>query len=140
MTRLPPRSTRTDPLLPDTTLFRSPGDVPNSAASRKIPADAQILGNADPNVRKPTAIVNDAVITGTDVDQRVALIKAANNMPDLPPADLERLRLQILAQLIDETLQIQEAKANEIRSEEHTPELQSLMRTPYAFSCSTQKT
>src|SRR3546814_17163473 len=36
-------------------------------------------------------------------------------MPDLPPADLERLRLQILAQLIDETLQIQEAKANEIK-------------------------
>jgi peptidyl-prolyl cis-trans isomerase SurA len=88
--------------------------VPNSAANLDIPADAQILGNADPNVRKPTAIVNDAVITGTDVDQRVALIVAANNMQSLPPEDMERLRLQILRQLIDETLEIQAAKVNEI--------------------------
>ncbi|MCM8731378.1 peptidylprolyl isomerase [Hephaestia sp. GCM10023244] len=96
------------------TADQQPNDAPNSAANLNIPADAQILGKADPNVRKPTAIVNDAVLTGTDVDQRVALIKAANNIPDLPPADLERLRLQILAQLIDETLEIQEAKANKI--------------------------
>src|SRR3546814_6305816 len=103
-------------LVAQTVNQQQPGDVPNSAANLKIPADAQILGNADPNVRKPTAIVNDAVITGTDVDQRVALIKAANNMPDLPPADLERLRLQILAQLIDETLQIQDRKSTRLNS------------------------
>ena len=89
-------------------------DVPNTAANLGIPADAQILGNADPNVRKPTAIVNGAVITGTDVDQRVALIAAANNMQNLPPQEMERLRLQVLRQLIDETLEIQAAKVNEI--------------------------
>ena len=43
-----------------------------------IPANLQIFGKLDPNVRKPTAIVNGTVITGTDVDQRVALIVAAN--------------------------------------------------------------
>jgi peptidyl-prolyl cis-trans isomerase SurA len=89
-------------------------DVPNSAANLGIPADAQILGNADRNVRKPTAIVNDAVITGTDVDQRVALIMAANNVETMSPQETERLRLQVLRQLIDETLEIQAAKVNEI--------------------------
>src|SRR3546814_3361280 len=83
-------------LVAQTVNQQQPGDVPNSAANLKIPADAQILGNADPNVRKPTAIVNDAVITGTDVDQRV-------------------------------------------RSEEHTSELQSLMRISYAVFCLKKK-
>jgi peptidyl-prolyl cis-trans isomerase SurA len=78
-----------------------------------IPANLQIFGKLDPNIRKPTAIVNDTVITGTDVDQRVALIMSANQV-QLSAADLERLKLQVLRQLIDETLQIQEAKAHDI--------------------------
>ena len=41
-----------------------------------IPANLQVFGKVDPNVRKATAIVNDTVITGTDVDQRVALVAA----------------------------------------------------------------
>ena len=36
----------------------------------------------DPNVRKATAIVNGDVITGTDVDQRLALIVARQRRPD----------------------------------------------------------
>ena len=79
-----------------------------------IPANLQIFGKLDPNVRKPTAVVNDSVITGTDVDQRVGLIAAANNAQVLAPADRERLKLQVLRQLIDETLQIQEAKTSDI--------------------------
>ncbi|RZM19534.1 MAG: peptidylprolyl isomerase, partial [Sphingomonas sp.] len=79
-----------------------------------IPANLQIFGKLDPNVRKPTAIVNDTVITGTDVDQRVALILAANGGQKLSDADRDRLKLQVLRQLIDETLQIQEAKAADI--------------------------
>jgi peptidyl-prolyl cis-trans isomerase SurA len=43
----------------------------------------------------------------------VALSLAANDV-QLPPEELERLRLQVFRNLIDETLQIQEAKANEI--------------------------
>ncbi len=78
-----------------------------------IPANLQVFGKLDPNVRKPTAIVNDAIITGTDVDQRVALLIAANNVKP-SPEDRERLRLQVLSGLIDETLQIQEAKASDI--------------------------
>lgn len=81
-----------------------------------IPANLQIFGKLDPNVRKPTAIVNDTVITGTDVDQRMALIAMYNNVPvdKITGAERDRLRLQILRQLIDETLQLQEAKTAEI--------------------------
>ncbi|WP_235982809.1 peptidylprolyl isomerase [Sphingomonas albertensis] len=78
-----------------------------------IPTNLQIFGKLDPNVRKPTAIVNDTVITGTDVDQRVALVAMANEAK-LSPEDRERLKLQVLRQLIDETLQIQEAKTADI--------------------------
>jgi peptidyl-prolyl cis-trans isomerase SurA len=89
--------------------------APNSAENLDIPANAQIFGKLDPNVRKPTAIVNETVITGTDVDQRVGLIRAANpQVAQLPPAELDRLKLQVLRQLIDETLQIQEARAADI--------------------------
>ena len=84
------------------------------AASLDIPANLQIFGKLDPNVRKPTAIVNDTVITGTDVDQRVALIAAANNAAKLTTEERDRLRFQVLRQLIDETLQIQEARTSEI--------------------------
>jgi peptidyl-prolyl cis-trans isomerase SurA len=78
-----------------------------------IPANLQIFGKVDPNVRKPTAIVNDSVITGTDVDQRVALVAVANNAK-LSTEDRDRVKLQVLRQLIDETLQIQEAKTAEV--------------------------
>jgi len=78
-----------------------------------IPANMQIFGKVDPNVRKPTALVNGTVITGTDVDQRVNLIIAVNQL-QLKPEEVDRLKLQILRSLIDETLQIQQAKTAEI--------------------------
>jgi len=83
------------------------------AVGLNIPENMQIFGKVDPNVRKATAIVNETVITGTDVDQRIALIVAANQLK-LSPEDQERLKLQVLRSLIDETLQIQQAKSNEI--------------------------
>ncbi len=90
--------------VPDTT-------VPETGLN--IPTNLQIFGKVDPDIRKPTAIVNDSVITGTDVDQRVALIAVANQTP-IPAAQLDQVKLQVLRQLIDETLQIQEAKSAEI--------------------------
>ena len=84
------------------------------ATTLDIPQNLQIFGKFDPNIRKPTAIVNGTVITGTDVDQRVALIAVANNVEKLTDEESQRLKLQVLRQLIDETLEIQEAKAAEI--------------------------
>ena len=78
-----------------------------------IPDNMQIFGKLDPNVRKPTAIVNESVITGTDVDQRVNLIIAVNQLT-LSAEEKEKVRLQVLRSLIDETLQIQQAKTAEV--------------------------
>lgn len=78
-----------------------------------IPEGQQLFGKNDPNVRRATAQVNGEIITGTDIDHRLALIVAANENK-LPPEELARFRAQILTNLIDETLQIQEAAANEI--------------------------
>jgi peptidyl-prolyl cis-trans isomerase SurA len=64
-------------------------------------------------VVKATAIVNGEVITQTDIDQRLALLVIANNAP-IPANEIDRLRQQVLSNLIDETLQIQAAQAEEI--------------------------
>jgi peptidyl-prolyl cis-trans isomerase SurA len=90
-----------------------PDEQQTPEASLDLPANLQIFGHANPNIRKPTAIVNDTVLTGTDVDQRVALAMALNNY-QLGPQDLDRLRLQVLRSLIDETLQIQAAATEKI--------------------------
>ncbi len=72
-----------------------------------------IVEPADPNVRRATARVNGNVITGTDVDHRVALILSAQEA-QLPAEEIQRLRLQVLRNLIDETLQVQEAAAQDM--------------------------
>ncbi|WP_235399107.1 peptidylprolyl isomerase [Sphingomonas sp. SRS2] len=90
--------------------------VPNEddiSGGLNIPKDVTVFGNRDPNVRTATAIVNGTIITQTDVDQRLALVIAANG-GRLPDEEKERLRLQVLRNLIDETLQIQEAAAQKI--------------------------
>jgi peptidyl-prolyl cis-trans isomerase SurA len=84
-----------------------------SAANLDLPQNLQIFGKTDPNVRKPTAIVNGYVITRTDIDQRYNLIVGLQGF-NLSAEESNELRLQILRQLTDETIQIQEARANDI--------------------------
>lgn len=96
------------------TLAQTDGDEPTAPATAlDLPANIQLFGKLDPNVRKPTAIVNKEVITRTDVDQRAAMIMALNNI-QVQGEERQRLDLQVLRQLIDETLQIQEAKRREV--------------------------
>jgi peptidyl-prolyl cis-trans isomerase SurA len=83
------------------------------SANLNLPAEITAFGKVEPTVRKATAIVNGEIITGTDIDQRLALIVIANG-GKISPEELERLRLQVTRNLIDEALQIQEAKANKI--------------------------
>ena len=87
------------------------GETPQGAIV--VPDNVQIFGKNDPNHRRATAVVNGDIITGTDVNQRLALILAANQ-GKIGPEEEQRLRLQILRNLIDETLQIQEAKVQDI--------------------------
>lgn len=86
-------------------------------AGLNIPANAQLFGDPNSNIYRPTATVNGEIITATDVEQRLALIRIANN-GQLPAEELQRLRIEVFGQLIDEILQIQEAQANEIDLEE----------------------
>lgn len=88
-------------------------DSPSSADSLKLPTDLTVFGRSDPTLHKATAIVNGTIITDTDIDQRFALVLVANG-GKIDESERQRLRLQVLRNLIDETLQIQEAKANEI--------------------------
>ena len=83
------------------------------SAKLDIPEGQRLFGKNDPNVRRATAQVNGEIITGTDIDHRLALILAANDNK-LPDEEVARFRSQIVTNLIDETLQIQEATANEI--------------------------
>nr|WP_251567172.1 peptidylprolyl isomerase [Erythrobacter sp. 3-20A1M] len=81
-----------------------------------IPDDVEVFGKQDPNNRKARAVVNGQVITGTDIDQRVALVVSASQ-GKIADEDLDQLRMQVLRNLIDETLQIQEAKLQEVSAE-----------------------
>ena len=88
-------------------------DEASSVSALKLPDNPIVFGTALPSVIKATAIVNGEVITQTDIDQRVALLAIANG-GKIPANELEQLRQQVLRNLIDETLQIQAAKAAEI--------------------------
>ena len=87
--------------------------VPTADNPFGLPEDITLFGKADPDKRTATAIVNGYVITGTDIDQRVALVTAASDA-EIPPEEMLRLRVQVLRNLIDETLKIQAAEADEI--------------------------
>jgi peptidyl-prolyl cis-trans isomerase SurA len=92
-------------------------DQTGSAAaldSFNFPENLTILGQNELSLRRPTATVNGSVITGTDVDQRVALLLAANDTANVSEEEMRRLRLQVLRNLIDETLQVHEAAAQEM--------------------------
>ncbi|MEL6237335.1 MAG: peptidylprolyl isomerase [Pseudomonadota bacterium] len=81
-----------------------------------LPDEINIIGENNPNMRTATAVVNGYVITGTDVAQRVALVTAASKA-DVSEEELNRLRIQVLRNLIDETLKIQAAAQLEMRVE-----------------------
>ncbi len=85
----------------------------NGASALRLPENPQVFGQALPSVVKATAIVNGAVITQTDIDQRLALLAIANE-GGIPADQVDALRQQVLRNLIDETLQIQAAKQAEI--------------------------
>lgn len=130
------------------TLLASPALAPASAQLAPQPAadfdfndleQLAVLGPSDPTLRKAQAIVNGDVITDTDIDQRLALVLAANG-GNVDEAERPRLRLQVLRNLIDEKLQVQEAQSNDIRIPDaevdaaYTRVAQNFRRTPTEFA------
>jgi peptidyl-prolyl cis-trans isomerase SurA len=90
-----------------------PSTEPNTTTGLRLPQNPQVFGTTMPSVVKATAIVNGAVITQTDIDQRLALLAIANG-GKIPAEEVDRLRQQVLRNLVDETLQIQAAKSEKI--------------------------
>lgn len=88
--------------------------APDRTSALKLPENPQIFGGAMPSVIKATAMVNGDVITQTDVDQRLALL-AMSQEGGIPADQVDALRQQVLRNLIDESLQIQAAKAAEVK-------------------------
>ncbi len=92
----------------------SQGAAQPSGSPLNIPQDVNFVGTpAESNVVRATAIVNEEIITGTDVEQRLALL-LSGQADRIPPEELVRARAQVLRMLIDETLQIQAARQREL--------------------------
>src|SRR3546814_2870124 len=126
MIRRPPRSTRTDPLFPSTTLFRSgEGRV----------AELALLISKTSAERQRRRIVQFVIhlSKGSDRFSRFDALRK-------DPCKRHRRRRQG-AKRGRVAAERQHARARmEIRSEEHTSELQSLMRISYAVFCLQKKT
>lgn len=90
---------------------------PPAQGGLEIPNQVTFVGPQEPNVARATAIVNDEIITQTDIDHRIALIAASQRI-QIPAEEMQRLRAQVLRNLIDEALQIQAARENEITVEQ----------------------
>src|SRR3546814_1576799 len=112
MVRRPPRSTRTDTLCPYTTLFRSPSRA-SAGLQQRAPHVAEQLRQVDGEARRGRA-VDDPVVVG----QRQRQDQARREFLAVPDRLHGRAR---------------DAEDGQLgRSEEHTSELQSLMRNSYA--------
>src|SRR3546814_7683620 len=114
MIRRPPRSTRTDTLFPDTTLFRSPGYVPESVHPDRSIAD---------------------VYAGRRQLERAGLRQQHRKF-----GGVRRYRAGIARQPgCRPAVTAKDIRSAPVRSEEHTSELQSLMRISYAVFCLKKK-
>ena len=87
--------------------------APNSSASLRLPNEVVVYGAPLKPVVKASVLINGEVITQTDVDQRVAMLLSGDDR-NLSAEDMERFRNQVLGNLIDETLEVQAAKHEEI--------------------------
>src|SRR3546814_7591081 len=139
MIRRPPRSTRTDTLFPYTTLFRSILDL---YGHQRPDACAEI--EFGPHLRTRPGTINIFHLNGDEVDLALstlgdALPKGACNIV-YPAWELSRYPREWARQLdrFDE-IWAPSAFICDARSEEHTSELQSLMRKSYAAFCLKKK-
>src|SRR3546814_6207688 len=125
MIRRPPRSTRTDTLFPYTTLFRSNPVLHYRFTLRTCRYDSP---THDQQPRTSTAMSH---LDPHDVRERLDALYRAES----------RIIFATLIRLLGDFDRAEEAlhDAFRARSEEHTSELQSLMRISYAVFCLKKK-
>jgi peptidyl-prolyl cis-trans isomerase SurA len=93
---------------------QNPAAAPGNAFTAAELPDMKVMGTTDPQLRKAQAIVNGEVITDTDIEQRLNLVIAASG-GRITEEERERVRMQVMRNLIDEKLEIQEAANNDIK-------------------------
>src|SRR3546814_4866503 len=120
MIRRPPRSTRTDTLFPYTTLFRS-----ETQQFALLLGDLTLQGARFPNVLSPVSLDELRALLDT-----LARLHARYWQSPRFGSDLAFLETHVEGPL---------ARFMHERSEEHTSELQSLMRISYAVFCLNKK-
>lgn len=89
-------------------------DKPFVPATRLEVADAASVRRPISQMRTAVAIVNGEVLTNTDVEDRLKLNLLALENPNVPEAEVARLRTQVLRNLVDESLQIQAAEQDKL--------------------------
>src|SRR3546814_4704651 len=109
MIRVPPRSTRTDTLFPYTTLFRA--------------------------LDRPGVVLQGAVVIPLAVVGQAPLVERI----DVAGVQLDRLIVILDRPVVVPLAAVSVAAKVKHRSEEHTSELQSLMRNSYAVFCLKKK-
>src|SRR3546814_8262376 len=135
MIRRPPRSTRTDTLFPYTTLFRSPELILDFAT---LTGAARVALGPD----LPALFANDDALAdalceaGGNVDDPIWRLPLWAPYAEMLKSDIADLNNSAEGGFAGATTA---ALFLEKRSEEHTSELQSLMRISYAVFCLQKK-
>src|SRR3546814_612855 len=116
MIRRPPRSTRTDTLFPYTTLFRSAEEMADRVG---VISKGKLI------------LVEEKQALFKKLGRKTLTLNLADPL-DAVPADLAQWTLELAAEGYELVYEFD-------RSEEHTSELQSLMRISYAVFCLKKK-
>src|SRR3546814_4775377 len=132
----PPQSTRTDTLVPYTTLFRSPHDADKLGRRQAIIERRRDAARPDRAEERLQVAVR---IEREDADAILLADAEATEQARTAPGPIVQRRIaQPLVTLDDRRALAMMPTGG--RSEEHTSELQSLMRISYAVFCLKKKT
>src|SRR3546814_5449901 len=140
MIRRPPRSTRTDTLFPYTTLFRSPALRRDLCAGSRPAAAADPPGGGALHPEAHAQPVRRGAVRALDREPVLPVLLRRGRVP--PRAAVRPLVADPLAPAPGRGAPggaLAGEPVRGARSEEHTSELQSLMRTSYAVFCLKKK-
>src|SRR3546814_8399927 len=138
MIRRPPRSTRTDTLFPYTTLFRSKGLIDFDDVDRKL------FEVGERSIACAKVIQCDAdTMRVQQFERSLDIFRPASQEYCFRDFQFQKIRghlgsMQIAQQTFSKIV-LAEFSSSRVRSEEHTSELQSLMRISYAVFCLKKK-
>src|SRR3546814_5946837 len=134
MIRLPPRSTRTYTLFPYTTLFRSNVVVEVPCHAAYLERGARVGGQQG---HRPGMVQAQILDDDAGLDDGTAGVDQHREAPDRPQRGelLQHPWVLLRQQAPFERRAVLVQRHQHLRSEEHTSELQSLMRISYAVFC-----